>query len=343
MNNFNFSTIGIGSLSYLEPKEALDLILEFVDIPFWPQLPKRSLKEGMVMQYSEHIPCLKVQDKALKFDSSDQDQVLEKFYERIIQEDVDYFAISADFAEGLNEFITRFENNPSKKEYSKGHIVGPFTFGASVKNDEGLSLLSDPVMLEVIVKGLGMKALWQAKLLKKFSDKVIIFIDEPYLTSFGSAYTSINKEDLVKNLGALIEMIHRECDCLVGLHCCGNTDWGLLLSLDIDIINFDAYSFMDNFLLYSGEIKRFVDLGKSIAWGLIPTNEFKKGINKEVLFAKIDKAIQYLTDKGVDRGKLIANSLLRPSCGLGSLDVEMNAKILSLLAKTKEIIVKKLI
>jgi preprotein translocase subunit SecD len=35
--------------------EALDLIFKYVpDIPFWPQLPRRDVREGMVAQFSEN-------------------------------------------------------------------------------------------------------------------------------------------------------------------------------------------------------------------------------------------------------------------------------------------------
>ena len=64
---------------------ALDLIFEYLPIiPFWPQLPKRDIREGMVAQFSENLPCLKVARDGLFFDGSYQEKALEAFYERII-------------------------------------------------------------------------------------------------------------------------------------------------------------------------------------------------------------------------------------------------------------------
>ena len=43
---------GIGSLPFLEPGEALELIWQYLpDIPHWPQLPQRGSSEGFVNQF----------------------------------------------------------------------------------------------------------------------------------------------------------------------------------------------------------------------------------------------------------------------------------------------------
>jgi methionine synthase II (cobalamin-independent) len=340
--DFSFSSIGIGSVSFTNPDEAVRYVLKNVDVPFWPQLPRRSLKEGMVVQFSEQMPCLKIRDKSLEFSEENSDVELERFYEYFLRQDYNAFTISADYAAGIYEFIKQIRGSLKRKEFVKGQITGPFTFASSINKDSGQSLLSDSVMMEVIVKALGMKALWQIKELKQVADSVVIFIDEPYLSCFGSAYTPINKETVINVFGELIDLIRKEENCLVGIHCCGNTDWGLLMDLDIDIINFDAYGYMDNFLLYSESIKNFISAGKYIAWGLVPTNEFNKSINEEDLFSKLDSAINLLTDKDVDKDKLIKQSFLSPACGLGSLDPVINEKIFLMLEKTKKIIQKKL-
>ena len=53
---------GIGSLPHHNVDAALDLIFQYIpNIPFWPQLPKRDIREGMVAQFSENLPFLKIE------------------------------------------------------------------------------------------------------------------------------------------------------------------------------------------------------------------------------------------------------------------------------------------
>ena len=52
--NLKGLSTGVGSLPFKDPGQALELISRSVpEIPFWPQLPKRDKREGMVAQYSE--------------------------------------------------------------------------------------------------------------------------------------------------------------------------------------------------------------------------------------------------------------------------------------------------
>ena len=61
---YPFITTGIGSFPHQDEKEVFGLIFkDFPEIPFWPQLPKRSFLEGMVVQYSEGFPSLRWNEK----------------------------------------------------------------------------------------------------------------------------------------------------------------------------------------------------------------------------------------------------------------------------------------
>lgn len=328
---------GIGSLPHTANiDEALDLIFQSIpEIPFWPQLPKRDPREGMVAQYSENIPCLRMGRDGLFFQAGDQDKELELFYERLIANDFDYFRISPDFARGLHAFYKRLEQRgTSGIEFIKCHITGPFTFAASVKDESGKALLHDQVFMQVVLKALMMKALWQLKHFARFGKPMIVFIDEPYLGAFGSAYTPINREDVVSGLTELTEGIKAQ-GALTGVHCCGNTDWSILTdTLTIDIINFDAYSFLDKFTLYADNLKGFLERGGIICWGIVPTQEFNAKIKPEDLAGRVRDGIDALAKKGVDRGLLSSNLLITPACGLGTLDISMAEKIFRLLSET---------
>jgi len=340
---------GIGSLPHNEADPALDLIFKYVTrAPFWPQLPRRNVREGMVAQFSWNLPCLKVAGGKLIFDAQDKERELEVFYERLIAQDLDYFKISEDFAQGLHKFHQRLSRHDlSKIEFIKCHITGPFTFAASISDDEGVSLLHNRVFMQAISKGLGMKALWQIRKFREFNKKIIVFIDEPYLGCFGSAYTPINRESVVGGLSEIAESIKSEGrkinseDILIGVHCCGNTDWSIFTDASsIDIISFDAYSFLEKLILYARYIGDFLERGGILCWGIVPTQEFSAKVTASSLLIKIKDGIEAFSKKGLDTELVFKNLLLSPSCGLGTLDTEKAEKIFSLLTETADFLKK---
>ena len=334
---------GVGSLPYHDAEEALEIIFKYLPLaPFWPQLPCRDIREGMIAQFSEHLPCLKIKDGEFIFDSSNKENELEKFYERVISADSDYFAISKDYAQGFYKFYQHLENSGiGKAEFIKCHITGPFTFCAGINDEKGNSLLHDEVFMQVAAKGLAMKALWQLDTLKKFGRKMIVFIDEPYLSAVGSAYTPINRDTVINVLSETAQMIKSQ-ECLLGVHCCGNTDWSMLTDIaDLDIINFDAFNFQERFVLYADDLKRFFEQDKAVCWGIVPTQEAPAGLTATILTQKIESALSILEKKGIKRELLLKNLMLSPSCGLGTLNYQQPAEIFRLLAQTSSLIAAK--
>jgi hypothetical protein len=317
MKNLKGLATGIGSLPHKDIEAALALIFKYVpQIPFWPQLPKRDVREGMIAQFSENLPCLKVAREGLFFSSlEDREKGLEIFYEHIIAEDMDYFKISQDFALGLYKFYQRLKKT------------------ASIKDDKGIALLHNQVFMQAILKGLMMKALWQIKFLQKFGKKIILFIDEPYLAAFGSAYTPINREEVVKGLEELTSAV-KSADVLVGVHCCGNTDWSIFTDVQaIDVINFDAFGFLERFILYADNLKKFLERGGIICWGIVPTQEFTGKETTELLLKKIKDGVEVLAKKGIDKELLLDQLLITPSCGAGTLDIHKSEQIFKLLSE----------
>jgi hypothetical protein len=352
MKKLNGLATGIGSLPHTDTDAALDLIFKYTPhIPFWPQLPKRDIRERMVIQSSEGLPCFRLNDKDLVFDSSNQEQELTRFYERIITDDSEYFKMSGDFADGLWQFLKRLEKQDINKiEFIKGQITGPFTFAASINDAEGRAILHNPVIFQAIREGLAMKARWQMSLLKKFGKPVIIFFDEPYLACLGSGFTAINRKDVVEGLTEFTEKIKsadgltppfhpalfkkggvqqnsidvgQERAGLIGVHCCGNTDWSIFTDISyIDIISFDAFNFLDRILLYTENLRGFFKRGGILAWGIVPTEAFSKEINAGILAKKLSHAFNLLLNKGIQEETLKNRLILTPACGLGTLSCD---------------------
>ncbi|HOW42238.1 MAG TPA: hypothetical protein P5110_08180 [Candidatus Omnitrophota bacterium] len=326
---------GIGSLPYTDPFAAVNLISTHLPaVPFWPQLPRRDHREGMVAQFAERLPCIKVSDEGVFFDDREADKELEAFYDRIISQDVDYFRISREHAAGLYAFHEQLsDTNLRNIACIKCQITGPFTFAGSINDAQGNPLVFNEIFMQVIVKALIMKALWQIKLFRHFGKPILVFLDEPYLGSFGSAYTPLDRQDVISVLTECTQPL-KAPDVLIGVHCCGNTDWSIFTDVPyIDVINFDAYSFLDKILLYADPLKTFFQRSGLLCWGVVPTQEFSDAVTLGVLKNKVDQGMEALARKGLDRALIAENLMLSPSCGLGTLKETQAQKILKLLSE----------
>jgi hypothetical protein len=331
----------IGSLPHDDPNIACDVVLKSIpEIPIWPQLPQTNFREGMEIQYSEGLPCVALNEEKqqMYFDTSgDITRELEKFYENYMAENVDYFQISPEFSRGLYEMEKKLkEKDLSSLQYFKSQVTGPRTTGLGRCDENKRSIYYNEVFRDVITKGMEMKARW---LLRKFSflgcDQ-ICFIDEPILSAFGSStYVSVQRSDVVKYLNDVIEAVRKE-GALTGIHCCGNTEWTILIDSGVDIISFDAYEFGETISYYPEQLKKFLEEGGVLAWGIVPTSEKINEETPETLLEKLRGTIKNLASKGINESLIWEKCLLTPSCGTGSLSVELSEKIFQSLAKVRQ-------
>jgi len=327
-----FSTTGIGSLPHRSAEEASRLVLKTFDIPFWPQLPSLSFKEFMIPQYSEGMPCFRIDTERRTFwiDRSPTDE-LERFYESWTEDT--RIAISEDCAKGLHRFveIIRDRHFPMLK----GHITGPLTFTLGLKDDTGRLIFFDEEFREIILMLLKAKTRWQIDLLKTYADGVIIFIDEPILSALGSSsYLGVSREETLRLLREMTTTIRAE-GALAGIHCCGNADWQLVLQCGADIVNFDAYDYTDTLALYPDELRRHLEEGGWLAWGIVPTSDAIQETGIDQLRVRFNDSLKSLS-RNVPERLLRDAIMLTPSCGTGSRSVDESLKIFQLLMRLKE-------
>ncbi len=327
---FNCLPTIIGSMPHTDPSEACSQILKYLkEIPCWPQLPRRSFKENMYAQFSQGFPGAVVKDDSLYIDrTQDLSKPLEKLYAAYLDNDVDKYPVSTDYAAGLHSFLAIQNLSPLAV---KGQVTGPVTWGLTVADNEGKSIIYDDVLGDAVAKFLRLKAGWQEKELRKISPNTIIFVDEPYMASFGSVAVPLSKEKVV----SLLEEVFAGIEGLKGVHCCGNTDWSVLLETSVDIISFDAYNYARSLSLYPTEIKKLLDKGGTIAWGIVPNDE--PSLAKETaasLKDRLEEAMAPFTRKGVPFKQLLRQGLLTPDDGLGAIATEEAARrALELLAE----------
>jgi methionine synthase II (cobalamin-independent) len=317
-------SLAAGSLPHTDPLRACQLILDTLDIPTWPQLPRRSFLENMYVQFSERYPGVMIANERIYIDrDQDLDPALERLYIAYLMNDLEYGAISPDYAAGLHRFL---ELDLSQAPVIKGQVTGPVSWGLTLVDQARRPILYDDVLAEAEAKHLRLKASWAEQKLREKSSQVITFVDEPYMSSFGSAFISLSRQQAI----TLMEEVFEGIEGLKGVHCCGNTDWSVLLSTSVDILNLDAYGYADALSLYPDEVSAFLARGGMIAWGIVPASDQALRETVDSLVDRFHEALGLLTAKGLHGDDLLASALIMPSCGCGSLSVETAERVLEL-------------
>ncbi len=325
-------TTGIGSLPHHSVLDGCRLVLSSFDIPFWPQFPGISFKEFMVPQYSEGMPFLRLDaEKQLVWIERNSTDELDRFYECCTGES--RIAISEDYAQGLHALIRLIKGR--RLPLIKGHVTGPLTYSLGLKDHTGKAIYFDEEFREISLMLLQAKTRWQIDMLKQHAEQVIIFIDEPILSALGSSsYLGVSSEETLRLLSVMVATIKAE-GAVAGIHCCGNADWPLVMATGADIVNFDAYDYLDTIALYQDECNHFLSKGGYFAWGIVPTSDAISGETPDTVRERFQKGMRTFSERVA--GDLIQSRiLLTPSCGTGSRTVEEAVKIFQLLMRLKE-------
>ena len=318
----------IGSMPQTDANAASAMVKRFLKtMPVWPQLPGRAFMEHMNVQFSEGFPGFTIEgNKYYIKRSGSTHESLEKLYNAYLSNDASNFPTGIKYAAGLYAFLSSEINSQAVK----GQIVGPVTWGLSVTTENNKAIIYDDVLGDAVPKFLRLKAAWQEKALRKLSPNTIIFVDEPYMASFGSSTVPLSKERVIE----LLDEVFKGINGLKGIHCCGNTDWPVLLATKTDIISFDAYNYAQPFALYPAETKKFLARDGVIAWGIVPnTPDALKKETAASLKDRLEEAMVPFTMKGIPIRKLTEQGLLTPSCGLAGLTPDAAERALELLAE----------
>jgi hypothetical protein len=330
-------TTVVGSFPHLEPTALCQRLVAALDIPAWPQLPRRAFRELMYAQYAAGLPGIVLDEAAgkVRFDTiGDLTPALEAFYTPYLEGELEPYGLSPDDAAGFFAFEEALAAAPG--EWAKGQVTGPISFGLTVTDQNLRASLYDELLADAIVKKLAQNARWQARRLRALRPNVLIFVDEPYMAAFGSAFISLSREQVLGWLDELFGAIHEE-GALAGVHCCANTDWSVLLDSATDVVNLDAFGFLENLALYPAELRRFLDRGGRIAWGIVPNDDSIFGWTAEALADRLLRGLEDLGRRAAARGvaiapaELLAGSLIAPSCGLGSTSESVAERALELL------------
>lgn len=327
----NLRTTAMAVMPHRDVDRAMEMALS-LDIPFWPQLPLYSYYEDMYVQASEHFPgiILDLEQRTLRFS-------IEKFMDEAEVtlshfDEPEYFDISDTFSVVYHRFLGL---DLSERPAIRGQLEGPISFGFNVKDQDDKPIIFNdtvrPFMLEFMAKRINV----QLDRLKSLNPNAFMFVDEPGLQFLFSAMAGYGDQAARVDMDYFFSLVERPR----GVHLCGNPDWDFLLGLDLDILSLDVYTNGEVFASYGPSIRRFLDRGGVLVWGIVPSNyePFEKE-DLESLEKQLKEIWDVLGKKGIETEFLLSRSLLSPAtCCLinqdGEKTVEKAFKVISRLSK----------
>lgn len=350
----SFLTTATGSFPHSDDLALCEWLAANLDAPCWPQLPHRDFRERMYIQYSSALPAVKIDaaNEKIYFDTSGVDtngidtsddlgEQFEQFYAHYLNDNVDAFALDPSYAPGFYTMLDMLRN--SAGTVAKGQITGPISFGLTVTDQDLRASLYNDLLADAIIKNVALGARWQARQLFTVRPEVIIFVDEPYMASFGSAYISLSRERAIAMLDEVFAAIHQE-GALAGVHCCANTDWSVLMATSVDILNLDAFGYLNSLALYPVELHDFLSRGGRIAWGIVPNNGSLLQKTPADIAQQLRDGFDLILKKGQARNapisadQLTRQSFITTSCGLGPTTVAIADRAMETLVEMQHLL-----
>ena len=312
----NLLTTAMAVMPHRNVDRALELALS-LDIPFWPQLPRYNYYEDMYVQASEHFPgiLLDMEKQTLRFSHEKFMAEFEGCMSRF--DEPEYFDISDTYSVVYKRFL---EMDFSGRAAIRGQLEGPISFGFNVADENDRPILFDDTVRPFMIEFMARRVNIQLKRLKERNSNAFMFVDEPGLQFLFSAMAGYGDQAARGDMEMFFSLIERPR----GVHLCGNPDWDFLLSQDLDILSLDVYSNGEVFSAYGPSIKKFLDRGGILVWGIVPTNfEPFERENTSSLEKRLETLWRSLAKKGIDREFLFSRSLLSPAtCCLVNPDGE---------------------
>lgn len=297
---------GAGSLPFSEPGRAVSTVLDLLpELPAAPQLPRRSPREGMLAQAASGMAGVHIAaDGSLYTDT------------RAIGPVDPQIALQGDGWVTLRAFI---DAAASRQGPVKLQLTGPITLGLALASCGVPSPLAFTVAgAQVRAQAAGLASLIERRL----SGGALVVLDEPGLSALTSPDYPLPFDATIDLLSGVLAVLARRAT--TGVHCCGGTDWQLILQSGPDLVSFPVDHAPD-----SGILGAYLERGGLVAWGAVPTDR-PIGAGPDQHWRHLAELWCDLSGAGCDPAQLRAQALITPACGLAHHGPEQVAHIFSL-------------
>ena len=306
------ATTGIGSLPHTQLELAIQAAFQ-VDVPYSPQLPRANPSEFMIAQALEGLPGLEVDDEGTATIDFAKWQRGADTLSRELQEaeqgrEISRFEPTAAAYRAWKPFLWEVEHR--KLALAKTQLAGPATVRWVVRLTDGRTLDKVPEIDRQCHRLVLARLRAMARAIRAAGAVPLVFLDEPGLYALDR--TDARHVVMLQEIKMLVLALKKE-EALVGLHCCGNTDWAALLGIGLDYLSMDAKLSLRLLLSQAKEFSEFVYSGGTLALGVVPTNV-------DAPYA-VEEVVGDTVSAFGDTTAPLVKALLTPACGLAMRSV----------------------
>lgn len=320
---------GIGSLPLASTASAIEAVSTFSpEIPFWPQLPQLSEREGAIGQGLGVLANLiepRERGYGYQVKQGEIDGVLAVLHRSDGQLSPANAAAFSAFEEALASRLF-----PSAVAL-KGQIEGPITLAAYLFY-KGRPFLSDPVLFAAIAFHVSQIICWQIDRLKSAGYPVLLFVDEPALCLEAHHANAISEEQRLNALAATLNDA-RVRGAVAGLHCCAASPFERMCRVKPDILSFDAHERLELFFADRHALE-FLRKGGLAAYGMIPTWASLDTLDPTSVFTRWLAAASLAGDPQ----EFAQRAMITATCGLGLLETSSVADSFNLAHRVSKLI-----
>ncbi|HET9450582.1 MAG TPA: hypothetical protein VFO83_06855 [Aggregicoccus sp.] len=330
------ATTGVGSLPLTQLELGLQSALQ-LDIPALPQLPVGTPSEFMLPAALEGLPGLRADPEGLCTVDVDGWREGRAGFEAQLEAALgsgrlEPFEPGPLASRAWRPFLWEVEHR--KLALAKAQLAGPFTVLGVVRTSGGAPLREEPGLEQAVFRLLLARALGMVKALRRAGTTPLFFLDEPGLYAFARA--DARQLLAVQELRLMVASLQRE-GALVGVHCCGNTDWGRVLETGVDLVSLDARLSLEPLLQARTALTRFLDSGATLSLGIIPT-DLAAGYSVQERVEAVEAQLRLGLPPGHGARALAQHLLLTPACGLAMRSVPDAERILAELKQAQKLL-----
>lgn len=329
----------LGSLPYRNAVQALEVSRRYAGtLLAWPQLPVRSFREQSFVQSAAGFPGLVIDPARGRMfvDRAAAERGLDRLALAYLKDDINYAALVAEDASGLQELLRQGENLRGARAL-KGQLVGPISLAAHLVDDRQRPLIYDQIFVEAICQHLRLRAAWQEARLGERGHATIVCLDEPFLEAVGMPFLPIDWQTARDQIDEVLGGV-RGCKALFAG---GAVDWQAALQTSVELIVVDVYEHGQALVAAADRLTAFLEHEGVVGLGLIPADEDTlQRVTAENLIGRLETLLGELEQVGIPREQLLCRAVVTPTDTLGWLSVMSAERALQLVSEVSQLLRK---